>query len=326
MKFLLTGITGFAGPHLANLLIENGHEVYGLIRRTNGMETDILDVVPQKNFEKIKFLIADLREYRQLHNIFKEHKFDGIFHLAAMSHPPTSFKDPIGTFQDNIIGSANLIQTVSDTQKDTCRFHFVSTSEVYGNEGIDGRLITEDEKIMPSNPYGISKAATDLYLQERFSNKLLRGFITRAFSHCGTRRGKNFSISCDAYNLATIKKRNLEPILGVGNLETTRVVIDVKDCVKAYYELMVNDNTDGLVFNICGDTPRKMQFFTDKLIEISGIKNVEKRINPAFYRPIDIHYQHGSTKLLKSYINWEPTIPIETTLTELYNYWLGKID
>ena len=88
MKYLITGITGFAGPHLANLLLEEGHEVFGLVRGSNGMETDILDVVGEPNYSKINFLYGDLTNLRLLSNIFKDNEFDGVFHLAAQSHPP----------------------------------------------------------------------------------------------------------------------------------------------------------------------------------------------------------------------------------------------
>ena len=179
-KYLITGITGFAGPHLANLLVNNGHHVSGLIRRTNGMEADILDTVDQGVFDSIEFLKGDLTNYQSLNKIFREYNFDGIFHLAAQSHPPTSFDDPIGTFETNIIGSANLIEAVISNQPE-CKFMFCSTSEVYGNVGMDGRKIHWEDLLMPSNPYGTSKAATDLYLQERFNNNFIKGFITRAF-------------------------------------------------------------------------------------------------------------------------------------------------
>ena len=79
-KFLITGITGFAGPHLANLLVEKGHHVSGLIRRTNGMEADILDIVTQEVFDSIEFHKADLTNYQSLNKIFSEHSYDGIFH------------------------------------------------------------------------------------------------------------------------------------------------------------------------------------------------------------------------------------------------------
>lgn len=325
IKFLITGITGFAGPHQANLLHKEGHEVYGLVRSSNGRESDIRDIVKDEVYRDIVFLRSDLRNFRTLNDLFKKNKFDGVFHLAAQSHPPTSFTDPLGTFKDNIIGSANLIQAITDNQPD-CKLMFCSTSEVYGNIGRDGRKIRVGDTILPSNPYGVSKAATDLYMQERMINGKLKGFITRAFSHTGPRRGHNFSISCDAHQLARIMKKGLQKReLAVGNLNTIRVVIDVRDIVKAYYLAMMKEESNGKIFNVCGDVPRKMEFFTDKLIELSGLKDVTKRIDPRFYRSIDIDYQHGDSTELKELTDWEPKIPIEQTLQDLLDYWVEKI-
>ncbi len=325
MNYLITGITGFAGPHLANLLIKNKHNVFGLINCSNGRENDIRDVVKDDIYNSINWVYSDLKNLRNLQNIFKEKQFDGVFHLAAQSHPPTSFVDPLGTMETNVIGSANLIQCVSDLQP-KCKLMFCSTSEVYGNIGSDGKKININDTILPSNPYGSSKAATDLYMQERIINKKINGFITRAFSHTGPRRGKNFSISSDAYQVARMMKNLQDKTLLIGNLETTRVVIDVRDTVNAYYLAMINDKCDGKIFNVCGDKPRKMQFFTDKLIEISGLKNVKQKIHDKFYRPIDIYYQHGDSSELINLTNWKPEIPIEQTLEDLLKYWLNKIN
>ena len=330
MKYLITGITGFAGPHLLNLLQSEGHEVYGLIRCSNGRETDILDIVPSYNFQSVNFIYGDLRDTKRMMDILTEYKFDGVFHLAAQSHPPTSFVDPIGTFQDNIMGSANLINAISEKQPD-CKIMFCSTSEVYGNIGKDGRKIKENDVILPANPYGVSKAATDLFMQERMINKKIHGFITRAFSHTGPRRGKNFSISSDAYQIAKIMgMHKRHPVytmntIKVGNLDTTRVVIDVRDTVRAYYLLMQNPKSDGKIFNVCGDTPRVMRFFTDQLIKFSDIPQMQTMVDPKFYRPIDIYYQHGDTTALKELTGWKPKIPIEQTLKDLLNYWEHKI-
>ena len=136
-KFLITGITGFAGPHLANLLYKEGHEVHGLIRNSNGREQDIRDVVNDDAYNNITFHYADLNNFKLIDKLFKEEIFDGIFHLAAQSHPPTSFFDPVGTFKENIMNSANLINSISENQKD-CKIMFCSTSEVYGNQGASG--------------------------------------------------------------------------------------------------------------------------------------------------------------------------------------------
>jgi GDPmannose 4,6-dehydratase len=324
VQFLITGITGFAGPHLANLLIDEGHKVFGLVRHTNGREQDIRDVVSDTNFEMIRFCYSDLNNLDGLKRIFKSFKFDGVFHLAAQSHPPTSFIDPIATFEDNIMGSAKLIQAMTEIQPH-CKFMFCSTSEVYGNIGQNGKKISWNEGLKPSNPYGASKAAIDLFVQERIENNFLKGFITRAFSHTGPRRGMNFSISSDAFQLARMMKGLQDKVLKVGNLESVRVVIDVRDTVNSYYLAMINNNVNGQIFNVCGETPNKMEFFTDKLIEISGLKNVKKEVSVDMYRPIDIHYQHGDSSNLITLTHWKPKIKIEKTLEDLLQYWLQKI-
>jgi len=323
-NYLITGITGFAGPHLANLLIENGHKVYGLVRQSNGMETDILDTVPEKNFQQIEFLYSDLVNFRTLNTIFKENKFVGVFHLAAQSHPPTSFIDPLGTFENNIMGSANLIQAITDNQPE-CRLMFCSTSEVYGNVGIDKRKIKTTDTLLPANPYGASKAATDLYLQERFENKKIRGFITRAFSHTGPRRGKTFSISSDAYQIVKMMKGLQDKTLLVGNLKSVRVVLDVRDIVNAYYLLMMTDASDGKVFNVSGDAPHEMGVYTDMLLAHSKLEGVVKEISPKLFRPIDIHYQHGDCQELVDITGWKPVFTLEQTIGDLLDYWVKKI-
>jgi len=324
MKFLITGITGFAGPHLANLLIENGHEVFGLVRHSNGRETDILDVVPDEHFKQIKFVYGDLRNYLSISKVFEANKFDGVFHLAAQSHPPTSFVNPIGTMEENVMGSANLIQAI-ELHNPEAKLMFCSTSEVYGNVGRDGRKIQTTDQLLPANPYGASKVATDLYLQERFENKAIRGFITRAFSHTGPRRGKTFSISSDAYQIARMMKGYQDKTLLVGNLETIRVVIDVRDCVNAYYLLMLADGSDGQVYNVCGEEPHKMGYYTDLLVKYSGLDNVEKKIYDKFYRPIDIDYQHGDSESITELTGWAPKYNLDQTMEDLLQYWVNKI-
>jgi GDP-mannose 4,6-dehydratase len=322
-KYLITGVTGFAGPHLVNLLYSEGHEIHGIIRNSNGREQDIRDVVSDDAFSKIKFHYADLSNKKIIDEVLKENQYDGVFHLAAQSHPPTSFIDPLGTFKENIINSTNLITAVTEYQ-DNCKLMFCSTSEVYGNQGSEGNKIHWNSQLTPSNPYGVSKASIDIFMQERMENNYIIGYITRAFSHTGPRRGMNFSISSDAYQLARIKKGLQGNILNIGNLETTRVVIDVRDTVNAYYQLMLNEDSNRKIFNVCGDVPRKMEFFTDKLIEISGLK-VEKKISKELYRPIDIMYQHGNSDNLVELTDWKPKIEIEDTLSDLFQYWMNKI-
>jgi GDP-4-dehydro-6-deoxy-D-mannose reductase len=324
-KFLITGISGFAGPNLAKLLLAEGHEVHGVIRCPNGRQTDLLDILTIEEYNQIVFHTVDLKEYHGVNKLFLNHKFDGVFHLAAQSHPPTSFTDPILTFSENVTASLNIITCL---QKTETVLMFCSTSEVYGDSCKDKGILKVTDNLTPSNPYASSKAAIDLYMQERMKNGFIKGFVTRAFSHTGPRRGFNFSISSDAYQIAKMKLGLQEKVLRIGNLQTERVVIDVRDCVNAYYLLMMNPNSYGKVYNVCGEQSHKMQYFTDKLIESSGIPydEIEQRIDEKLYRPIDIQIQIGDSTELKEITGWKPTYTIEKCMEDLLSYWLNKLN
>ena len=324
MKYLITGITGFLGPHLANKLVNEGHEVYGLVRINMGRENDLRDIISDDVFSKLKFVYSDLCNYRKLLAIFKEEKFDGVFHLAAQTHPPTSFTDPIGTWEWNVMGSVNLMTALIDTQPD-CKFLFCSTVEVYGNEGIDGRKLNEDDKFLPANPYGASKAAIDMYIQERMKNKQMNAVIVRPFCFTGPRRGASFSISSDAIQIARMVLGKQEKILRIGNLDTIRAVTDVRDIANAFFLIMTNPTTSGKVYNVCGGVPLKMRYYTDKLLELSGLTDVEQRIDQKLWRPIDIQYQDGDATRIREELGWEPKYTIDKTLEDLLQYWLKKL-
>jgi len=325
MKYLITGITGFAGPHLAMLLLKNGHEVHGVVRTANGREQDLLDIMTVQELSSIKFHYLDLKHYFGVKKLIDAEKFDGIFHLAAQSHPPTSFLDPILTWEENVGSTVNLITAI---QGSNTRFMFCSTSEVYGDQAKDVGLLKVTTPIKPVNPYGTSKAAMDLYVQERSLNGFIDGFVTRAFSHTGPRRGKIFSISSDAYQIALMEIGYQEKVLKIGNLQTERVLMDVRDCVNAYYLLMINSASNKGIFNICGEDIHKMQFYTDLLIEHSIFKynDIEQLIFPPFYRDIDIQVQIGDSTELKQLTGWKQTITIEDTIKDLLNYWRKKIN
>jgi GDP-4-dehydro-6-deoxy-D-mannose reductase len=324
MNYLITGITGFLGPHLANLLIKNGHTVYALVRTNNGRENDIRDIVEDFEFQKIIFVYGDLIDFRAMDKIFKTTKFDGVFHLAAQSHPPTSFTDPIMTWETNVMGSINLITAIADRQPE-CKLLFCSTVEVYGNEGMDGRKIKEDNTFLPANPYGASKAAIDMYLQERIKNKQINCVIVRPFCFTGPRRGSKFSISSDAIQIARMMLGKQEKVLKIGNLDTVRIVADVRDIANAFFLIMLSDKTSGQTYNVSAGEPHKMRYYTDTLIKLSRLENVSFEIEPKFWRPIDIQYQDGDSSKLIEELGWKPEYTIETTLSDLLQYWLKKI-
>ena len=326
MKYVITGITGFAGPHLANLLISEGHEVVGMVRSSNGREDDIRDIVPDEHFKKIKFVYGDFVDLIRMKEVFKQETFDGVFHLGAQSHPPTSFTDPMGTMRTNVQGSICLLEAVIAHQPETCKFMFCSTSEVYGAVPKEAGEINESFPLAPVNPYGVSKASAEMYVLERAASLKRPFFSTRAFSHTGTRRGRMFSISSDAYQIARIIKGLQEPVIKVGNLSSERVVMDARDCVKAYYQLM-DKASPGEAYNVGGDEFFSMGDILDIMLDIKGLSDkVEKKVDEKLWRPIDIPVQIPDSSKLRDLTGWKPEIPLRETLKDLLQYWEDKIN
>ena len=325
MNCLITGITGFLGPHLAKKLIKEGHNVFGILRGTRGSEQEIKDLLTQDEFDKIIFFYGDIIHFRTIDKLFKEQQFDVVFHLAAQTHPPTSFKDPLSTWETNVMGSINLITCLQDHQP-RCHFIFCSTVEVYGNKGIDGRKINETNTILPANPYGASKCAIDLYICERMENKQMNATVIRPFCFTGPRRGARFSIASDAVQIANMMRGKQTNKLQIGNLDTVRAVTDVRDIADAFYLVATNkDISNYKVYNVCGGNPLKMREYTNMLIEFSGLKNIEMEINEKLWRPIDIQYQDGDASLIKKELGWEPKIEIRDTIKDLLLFWFNKI-
>lgn len=329
MKYLITGITGFAGPHLAKLLLQKGHEVCGLIRSSHGREVSIQDVVPEILYSQIKFIFGNLDHDRSIEEVFANEKFDGVFHLAAQSHPPTSFKDPAGTFRTNAQATIQIADSIARYQPE-CKLMFCSTSEVYGASPEEKGPITEDFPINPINPYGVSKAAADCYVRERANStknsaRPLQFFVTRAFSHTGQRRGRNFSISSDAYQIVRILHGLQEPKINVGTLSSVRFVMDVRDCVRAY-ALLMEKFTPGEAYNVGGMELFSMGELLDVMLELEGLTGkVEKVVDPRLVRPIDIPVQICNTDKVKALTGWVPAIPMSVCLEDLLEYWHREI-
>lgn len=327
MKFLVTGATGFAGPHMINRILQDGHEVVAMARNIEKCPS-IVDVVGE-NIYKIKFVHGDLSDLDSLSTIFDHNTFDGVFHLGAFAHPPSSFVTPLLASQTNIIGTAHMCDKIIEKMPE-CVLMNCSTPEVYGICPGD-KKITEDFPMRPNNPYGVSKAGADMYMIERTQTTALKGFLTRAFSHTGPRRGSNFSISSDAIQIARILRGEQDPVIKIGNMKAKRIVADVRDIVNVYYLLMIayfeGKVSDGEIFHIAGNDLHEIQHYLDIMLKLSGLTGkVELEIEPKFLRKVEIPVQIPDDSKVRSLLGWKPDFPIEQTLQDLLNYWLKELE
>jgi len=317
-RVLITGITGFVGSHLADLLLKKGGmEVYGL-KRWRSSKENIRHIL-----NDIKLIDGDLRDLKSMNTVISMVQPHKIFHLAAQSFVPTSYDAPIDTIYTNSIGTVNLLEAVRDGGTDPI-IHVCSTSEVYGMVPEDKQPINEDTPFAPQNPYGLSKAFEDLTAYHYYKCYGMKTIITRAFSHTGPRRSDVFAASSFAKQIAEIEAGKREPIVKVGNLQSVRTWMDVRDTVEAYW-LLSEKGKPGDAYVVGGKSTKSIDEVLKLLISMSTKKDNIKIVQDySLFRQADITLQIPDCTKLKRATGWEPKIPLETTLRDLLDYWRKK--
>ena len=316
MKALVTGITGFVGSHLTDLLLGEDAEVIGLTRWRSPKE-NILHFVDQVTLEH-----GDLVDLPSLLAILGKHKPDVIFHLAAQSFVPYSFRAPIATLESNVIGTCNLLEAIKILRNDKFDpiVHICSSSEVYGQVRKEEVPIKEDNPFRPASPYAVSKVGEDMLALQYWLSWGIKTIRTRLFTHSGPRRGDVFVVSNFAKQIAEIEAGKRDPIISVGNLDSIRTFMDVRDAVRAYW-LLVNKCSPGEVYNVGGNITMTVGEMLDKLVRLSTRKDIEVAVDPERLRPSDVTLQIPCTDKFKSITKWEPEIDFDTTLEDTLEYW-----
>ncbi len=315
-KALITGIAGFVGGHLAELLLSQGFEVYGLRRPRTKMDY-IESIANRLHLED-----ADVLDSHSLYTMISRIKPDYIFHLAAQSFVPTSWVSPSVTLEVNIVGSANLFEAVRQVGIDPV-IQIACSSEEYGLVHDDEVPIKETNPLRPLSPYAVSKLAMDYLGYQYYQSYKVRIVRTRGFNHTGPRRGDTFAESNFAKQIAMIEKGKQDPVVHVGNLDTKRDYTDVRDMVRGY--LLAVDKCDpGDVYNICTGKAMKIGDMLNLLISFSKIK-VEIKPDPARMRPSDVPVLIGDNTKFVAKTGWKPEIPFEKTMEDLLNYWRERV-
>jgi len=318
-KVLITGITGFVGSHLAEYILKEHKDIkiYGLVRWRSPKDNIY------KILDKINLCYGDLEDYSSIEKILSDLKPDAIFHLAAQSYVDFSFLSPMSTLQTNIIGTANLLEVVKILklkERYDPVIHVCSTSEVYGQVKKDEIPIKETNSLRPASPYAVSKVGEDMLALQYFLSWKLKTIRTRMFTHEGPRRGEVFAPSNFAKQVAAIESGKQKNIVMVGNLESVRTFMDVRDAVKAYW-LLVNKCTPGEVYNIGGVETMTIGDMLNKLIGFSKKKNIEIKIDPKRLRPSDVTLQIPSVEKFTQQTGWKPNIRFDQTLKDMLDYW-----
>ena len=313
---LITGITGFVGSHLAELLLKEGVNVYGIQRWRS--KTDNIENIQ----DKIIIQEADLLDAHSLYKVVDEIRPDYIFHLAAQSYVQSSWSSPTNTLEINIIGTANLFEAVKKSGLNIA-IQIACSSEEYGKVLPHELPIREDNPLRPLSPYAVSKLAMDYLGYQYYESYGMRIIRTRGFNHTGPRRGDVFAESTFARQIAEIEKGKKEPVVHVGNLEAKRDYTDVRDMVKAYY-LSVQKCQSGEVYNIATGKSWKIRDVLNLLLSRSKVK-IKVLQDKSRMRPSDVEVLVGDASKFMKVTGWRPEIPFEKTMEDLLNYWRERI-
>lgn len=312
-RLLLTGANGFVGKILTSRLQQAGYEVVAL----GGTVSPVLGSADD-------YLSCDIRDAQALAQAVATARPTHVIHLAAISHVPTSFKDPLLTWQTNVIGSMNLLEAIKQQAPEAFTL-FPSSSEVYGAAFKSGIAVTEDTLPAPLNPYAASKVAAEYAFREYFRQGL-DGVIARPFNHIGAQQSADFVTASFARQIALIEDGQQAPVLKVGNLEAIRDFLDVQDVCDAYIELLKLKGSPGhpVCLNIASGQSRKIRDVLDLLLSQSRAQIIVEQ-DPDRLRPSDIPIAAGNSTLLKQTTGWQPAIALETTLSQLLHYWRAQV-
>lgn len=306
-KAFVTGINGFAGTHLNNLLLQKGYEVYGTVKPTGEEPSD------QNLFS------VDIQDFESLKNAIDKVSPDYIYHLAALTSPGESFKNPSDTITTNISGQLNILEAVKQLQLMETKVLVVSSAEIYGAAKESDLPIKEDTPLRPLSPYAVSKIAQDFLGYQYSHSQNVKAIIVRTFNTVGPNHAPIFVVPSFAKQIAEIEKGIKEPVLRVGNLEAKRDFTDVRDAMRAY-ELIMQKGIPGEAYNVGSGKSHKIKEILDILLSLSDKEIIVER-DPSLMRPGDIPELLCDYTKLHQQTGWRPEIELETTLKDTLDYW-----
>ncbi len=311
-RALITGITGQDGSYLAELLLEFGYEVHGLVRRV-ALED------PTRRFTRLEHLLprvtlhpASLESYPSIFHVLAKHEFDECYHLAAQSFVAESFADGFSTMNTNINGTHYMLAALRELQP-KCRFYFAGSSEMFGK--VRETPQTEETPFHPRSPYGISKVAgfelTRNY-REAYDMFCVSGIL---FNHESPRRGYEFVTRKITSTVARIKM-GFATELRLGNLDAKRDWGHAEDYVRAMHLMLQQPKADDYVI-ATGETHTVREFCERAFCKVDLDYQDFVKTDEQFYRPAEVDLLMGNATKARRVLGWKQRHTFQQLLDEM---------
>lgn len=299
MRALITGAGGFVGVHLVRHLEEQGDDVVQLERNVDGI---------------------DITDADALTDAMVAAKPEAVYHLAGAADVGGSWSEPRSTFLANALGTLNVLEASREAGAE--RVLAVTSADVYGRVTQDELPLDEDQPLRPVSPYAASKVAADAIAQQAWLGHKLPVVRVRAFNHLGPGQSDRFVAPSVAARIARNERDGGDEV-PIGNMTPRRDVTDVRDVVRAY-RLLVEAGEPGAVYNVCRGSAVSVEQLAQALIGMAR-KPMRLVSDPALQRPVDIPVLVGDNGALRRATGWEPTIPLEQTLSDVLADWRARL-
>jgi len=332
-KALITGITGQDGSYLAELLLEKGYEVHGIIRRSSSFNTGRIDhLINDKSLEgRFDFHFGDVTDASNLNRILEKIEPDEIYNLAAQSHVKVSFEIPDYTAQVDALGTLRFLDAIRETRINT-KFYQASTSELFGK--IQETPQTEKTPFYPRSPYGVAKLYGYWIIvnyREAYDLFACNGIL---FNHESPRRGETFVTRKITRAAARIKEGLQDKVL-LGNLNAKRDWGYAPEYVEGMWRVLQQEKPEDYIL-ATGETHSVREFaylaFGELDIELEwegkeeNEKGIDKttgkvrvEVDPSYYRPTEVDILLGDASKAKDELGWEPQVKFEELVKIMTN-------
>lgn len=313
---LITGVAGFAGSHLTDLLLQdNTTNVVGILHPQH-------EIQHLEEHSRLKIYREDILQWRRLNEVIAEIKPSVVYHLAGLAHVQESWTYRIATIETNFVGSLYLIEACRQLPVFP-KILLVGSADCYGIVPEKEQPIRESHPLVPSSPYALSKIAQEsLGLQYAQADKL-PVYLSRSFNHTGPRQKESFVCSAFARQIAEAELNPEKNILRVGNLSARRDFSDARDVACAYQAILSNGRP-GEPYNVCSGSAVSIQQVLEILLSFTD-RQLRVEVDPERFRPVDMPLLLGSAEKLKEDTGWTPRFDIHQTLKDLLNYWRVKL-
>ncbi len=316
MRNLITGVSGFAGGHLAEALLARGETVAGLSRRGTW------PAAWQHLAGGVDLRACDVADAASVAALLRELKPERIFHLAGYARTARSFEESDAAWAGNLGATRALYEAV-------CRWGgrprilFVGSGLVYGDGGEPGQLFNEYCLLRPTSPYAASKAAADLVSYQFARAPGLDIVRARPFNHIGPGQSPDFAVAHFCQQVAAISLGQAPPVLQTGNLTPRRDLSDVRDVVRAYL-LLIERGRTAEAYNVGTGQTFAMQDVVDRLVALSGVK-LEVRPRADLVRSADAAEVRADVGKLRRETGWAPAFNLEQTLRDTLESWKRQL-